>query len=197
MLSWSLFESSCRCISCCFTNSNIQFLKSTILYPWTSLCMYFAVNSNLRILRRQLLLIVLLWIRNLRIFHRQLLCRGKEEIHSEINRVNYLLTGVVQFNKYHRSRAVSVTSEVGLTTDRDLAEPLVLKKHDVFYTSAIPEVMWYEQLYNMVKKISGEISFPFILGVFQSIKKFYFPCNKLPSFSPFFPWTVSTKDLAC
>ena len=65
-----------------------------------------------------------------------------------MNRVNYLLTEVVQSDKYYKSRAVGVTSEVGLTTVRDLSVPYVLKKHDVFYTSAIPEVTWYEPLYN-------------------------------------------------
>ena len=77
-----------------------------------------------------------------------LLYRGKEEIHSET--VNYLLTEVVQSNKYYKSRAVSVTSEVGLTTHRDLAEVSVLKKHDVFYISAIPEVTWYESQCNNI-----------------------------------------------
>ena len=42
-------------------------------------------------------------------------------------RINYLLTQVVQSNKYYKSRVVGVTSEVGLTTDRDLAEPLCLR----------------------------------------------------------------------
>ena len=37
------------------------------------------------------------------------------------NRVNYLLTEVVQSDKYHKSRAVGVTSEDGLTTDQDLS----------------------------------------------------------------------------
>ena len=46
------------------------------------------------------------------------------------------------------SRAVGVMSEVGLTTDRDLSVLTVLKKHDVFYSSEIPEVTWYEPLYN-------------------------------------------------
>ena len=32
-------------------------------------------------------------------------------------RVNYLLTEVIQSNKYYKSRTVGVTSEVGLTTD--------------------------------------------------------------------------------
>ena len=36
------------------------------------------------------------------------------------NRVNYLLTEVIQSNKYYKSRAVGDTSEVDLTTDRDL-----------------------------------------------------------------------------
>ena len=45
-----------------------------------------------------------------------LLYRAKEEIHGEI--VNYLLTEVVQSNKFE-SCAVGVTSEVGLTTDRN------------------------------------------------------------------------------
>ena len=49
------------------------------------------------------------------------------------------LTEVVQSDKYYKSRAEGVTSEVRLTTDQDLAERPVLKKHDVFYTSAIPE----------------------------------------------------------
>ena len=38
------------------------------------------------------------------------------------NRVIYLLTEVVQSYKYYKSRAVGVTSEVGFTTDWDLAE---------------------------------------------------------------------------
>ena len=42
---------------------------------------------------------------------------------------------MVQSNKYYKSRAVGVTSEVGLTTDRDLAEHCVL--NTCFYTSAI------------------------------------------------------------
>ena len=42
------------------------------------------------------------------------------------------------------SCTVGVTTEVGLTTDRDLS---VLKKHNI-YSSEIPEVMWYEPLYN-------------------------------------------------
>ena len=40
-------------------------------------------------------------------------------IHSEI--VNYLSIDVVQSNTYYKSRAIGVTSEVGLTTDRDLS----------------------------------------------------------------------------
>ena len=74
-------------------------------------------------------------------------------------RVNYLFTEVIQSNKYYKSRVVGVTSEVGLTTDRDLAEPLVLKKHDVFYTSAIPEVTWYEPLYNSPQMYSASFFF--------------------------------------
>ena len=54
---------------------------------------------------------------------------------------------VVQSNKYYKSRAVGVTSEVGLTTDRDLQYSL---KHDVFYSSEIPEVTRYEPLYNII-----------------------------------------------
>ena len=54
---------------------------------------------------------------------------------------------MVQSNKYYKSRAVGLMSEVGLTTDWDLAEPFVLKKH-IFYTSSIPEVTWYKLLYN-------------------------------------------------
>ena len=54
---------------------------------------------------------------------------------------------MVQSNIYYKSRAVGVTSEVGLTTDGDLAELYVLKKHDAFGTSTIPGVRWYEPLY--------------------------------------------------
>ena len=43
----------------------------------------------------------------------------KEEIHCEIK--SYLLTVVVQFNKYYKPRAIGVTSEVGLNTERDLS----------------------------------------------------------------------------
>ena len=50
---------------------------------------------------------------------------------------------MVQSNTFYKSRTVGVTSEIGLTTDRDLAQLSVLKKHDVFYTTAIPEVTWY------------------------------------------------------
>ena len=49
---------------------------------------------------------------------------------------------MVQFNKYYKSGVVGVTSEVGLTTDRDLSALTVLMKNDVFYSSAIPEVTW-------------------------------------------------------
>ena len=52
---------------------------------------------------------------------------------------------MVQSNKYYKTRAVGVTSEVDLTTDQDLG---MKKRHDVFYTSAIPEVTWYKSLYN-------------------------------------------------
>ena len=61
-------------------------------------------------------------------------------------------------DKYYKSRAVGVTSEVGLTTDRRPSElslcfsfyfPFsVLERHGVFYISMIPEVTWYEPLYN-------------------------------------------------
>ena len=53
-----------------------------------------------------------------------LLYRGKEEIQSEIK--SYL-TEVVQSNKYYKHRVVGVTSEVSLTTDRDLAERSCLR----------------------------------------------------------------------
>ena len=49
---------------------------------------------------------------------------------------------MAQSNKYYKSRAVGVMSEVGLTTDRDLSVLPVLKKHDVFYSSKILEVTW-------------------------------------------------------
>ena len=39
---------------------------------------------------------------------------------------------MVQSNKYHKSRAVGVTSEVGLITDRDLAEPSGLRNTTSF-----------------------------------------------------------------
>ncbi len=55
---------------------------------------------------------------------------------------------MAQSHKYYKSRAVGVTSEVGLTTERDLSVLTVLKKHDVFYSSMIPEVTWYKPLYN-------------------------------------------------
>ena len=73
--------------------------------------------------------------------------RSKEEIHSEME-FNYLLTEVVQTNKYHKFHAVGVMSEVGLTTDRDLSELSVLRKHNDFNSSEIPEVTWYKPLYN-------------------------------------------------
>ena len=54
-----------------------------------------------------------------------LLYQGKEKIHSEI--VNYSLTEVVQSDKYYKSHAIGVTSEVGLATDRDLSELMCLR----------------------------------------------------------------------
>ena len=44
-------------------------------------------------------------------------------------------------------------SEVGLTTESDLLVLTVLKKHDVFYSSKILEVMWYEPQYNTVSSL--------------------------------------------
>ena len=67
-----------------------------------------------------------------------LLYHGKEKIHSEI-RDNYLLTEVVQSNKYYKFRAVDVTSKVGRTTDQDLSVLAVLKKH-ISYSSEIPGI---------------------------------------------------------
>ena len=55
---------------------------------------------------------------------------------------------MVLSDKYYKSRAVGVTSEVDLTIAWDIAELNVLRKRDVVYTSAIPEVTWYELLYN-------------------------------------------------
>ena len=48
------------------------------------------------------------------------------------NRVNYLLTGVVQSNKYHKSCAMGVMSEVRLTADRDLLVPTCLRNTTFF-----------------------------------------------------------------
>ena len=58
-------------------------------------------------------------------------------------RVNYLLTEVVQSNKYYKSRVVGVMSEIVLTTDQDLAEPLCLRNT----TSFIPPR--YRKLHGM------------------------------------------------
>ena len=65
----------------------------------------------------------------------------------------YLLTKVVQSNKYYKPHAVGITFEVGLTTDRDLSVLAVLKKLDVFYSSENPEVTWYEPLYNTISSV--------------------------------------------
>ena len=67
-----------------------------------------------------------------------------------------LLTEVVQSDKYYKSRADGVTSEVGqLLTEifhsflsLCFSASVVFKKHGAFYTSAISEVTWYEPLYN-------------------------------------------------
>ena len=63
---------------------------------------------------------------------------------------------MVLSEEYHKSRAVGVMSNVGLTTDQcpfravslSASVSPVLKRLGVFYTSAIPEVSWYEPLYN-------------------------------------------------
>ena len=60
-----------------------------------------------------------------------MLYHNKKEIHSEI--VNYLLTEVVQSNKYYKSHTVGVMSEVGLITDRDLSVLIVLKKQCLLF----------------------------------------------------------------
>ena len=81
-----------------------------------------------------------LWPREVtpeRVLSMGLLYRGKEEIHSET--VNCLSTEVIQSNKYYKSRAVGVTSEVGLTSDQDFAETLCLRNT----TSFIPP--WYRK----------------------------------------------------
>ena len=54
-------------------------------------------------------------------------------------RVNYLLTQVVQSNKYYKSCTVGVTSEVGLTTDRNLAEPSRLRNTMSFIPLRYPK----------------------------------------------------------
>ena len=50
-------------------------------------------------------------------------------------------------------RTVGVKSTVGLTTEQCPSEVSlcfsVLKRHSVFYTSVILEVMWYEPRYNI------------------------------------------------
>ena len=60
-----------------------------------------------------------------------MLYRGKVEIQCEIKSWLFL-TEVVQSNIY-KSRAVGVTTEVGLTTDRDLAETPCLRKRRPLY----------------------------------------------------------------
>ena len=67
---------------------------------------------------------------------------------------------MVQFDWYYKSRAVGVTSEVGLLLTDVLSELSLcfsfyfyfcfsmLEKQGVFYTSVIPEVTWYKPLYN-------------------------------------------------
>ena len=62
---------------------------------------------------------------------------------------------MVPSHEYHKSRAVGVTSKVGLQLTQIFQTSLfvslwfcVLRKHGVFYTFAIPEVTWYEPLYN-------------------------------------------------
>ena len=63
---------------------------------------------------------------------------------------------MVQSNEYYKSHTVSIMSKVGLTNDRDLSVLTVLKKHNVFYSSEIPEVTWYEPLYNRAQ--TGELN---------------------------------------
>ena len=76
------------------------------------------------------------------------------------NRVDYLLTEVVQSDKYHKSRAVSVMFMIGLTTDRDHSVMTVLRKHNVFYSSEVSEVTWYEPLFNtLINSISTIMSY--------------------------------------
>ena len=75
---------------------------------------------------------------------------------------------MVQFNKYYKSCAVGVTSEVGLTTDRYLSVLTVLMKHDVFYLSEITEVTWYELLYNISPQTNLDIIFLFFRIYFHS-----------------------------
>ena len=62
---------------------------------------------------------------------------------------------MVQSHKYYKFRAVGVKFEVGpklswSKLDRDLSVLAVLKKHDVFYSSEIPKVMWYGPLYDSI-----------------------------------------------
>ena len=86
------------------------------------------------------------------------------------NRANYLLTEVVLSDKYYKSRAVSITSKVGLTTDRDLSVLTVFKKHGVFYSYEIPEVTWYEPLYNIsLHKICFIMSLGYHIFVFWDL----------------------------
>ena len=81
---------------------------------------------------------------------------------------------MVQSNKYDKSRAVGVTSKVGLTTDRDLSVLTLLKKPDVFYSSEIPEVTWYEPLYNRIifKILNNSIYYILWKNSFDTIEWF-------------------------
>ena len=75
----------------------------------------------------------------------------------KIYRANFFLVILIYLLKSLNSIKV-LTSEVGLNTDWDLAEPSCLR-NNVFYTSTIPEVMWYEPLYNKMifKKCKNRI----------------------------------------
>ena len=76
---------------------------------------------------------------------------------SQWNKINHLLTQVVQSDKYDRSRAVGVTSEAGLTTDRcpfravslsasaSVCRAWETRRLLYFRDTGSP---WYEPLYN-------------------------------------------------
>ena len=109
-----------------------------------------------------------------------ILYRGKEKIHREIESIIYSLKWYIPTNIISLALLVlhpklvllltDVLSELSLCFSFCVCSCFtVLKRHGIFYTSAIPEVTWYEPLYSKTQCWVWTSYTTFVLQICMSI----------------------------